>query len=196
MDCIIAVWYRRLTVINLFLGGSVFALIVWGFIYGTCRITIQGGSLVNQRIIMDALKEHFKSTGQIPKKLDELFLLESDEIDKRNIYISVTSERKWHDIRYYPQAWDKPDRIILESSIVDSKVVTFGNGSTAVLSRWHYNFNGKELDETIIKKEGYRLQSQSVSLLIIQVFYVLLIVIFISTIITQRIMKRKLLQVT
>ena len=87
---------------------------------------------IRQYLIMLALRNHIDSIGEVP---DNLADIRFPEPKSEGVYICK-------DIFYYPDAWGKPGQILLRSKylISCSYVVTFGDGSTGVLTRWHYKY--------------------------------------------------------
>jgi hypothetical protein len=113
-------WSRRLFFIKGLIAGFILSLIILGNYFGPYAKVKQGQCFVRHIAIMSALKEHLESGQPIPRNLSELAPPE----DSDRFRVSRT-------VKYYPDAWNKPGRILLQSSVCGSYVVTFGDGSRA-----------------------------------------------------------------
>jgi len=191
-------WVRQLALTKAFLGGCIALLVIGGIGYEACRLAAQDGCIVRHSIFMEVLEHHIASGGHLPINLLELAELERvTELQKYSIGPSVSFEKERRDLQYYPDAWKKPGKIIFQSSVLGSYVVTFGDGSRAVLSRY-YDYPEHQPDQPlkINKSAGkYRLQGRgflgTVPVLVLLVF---LLVTFIILAIVERVMKKRVRQ--
>lgn len=186
-------WPKRLVFIKGLIAGCISLLLITGFYYGTYAKVAHGRCMVRHRVIMGALEKHLDSGERIPRNLSELADLEYiSDIQKFSISPSVSFEKKRHDLKYYPDAWNKPGRIILQSCVCGSHVVTLGDGSVAVLSYWHYKPEKKQRDETNLSNEEYHLQAPGVyATLPPVVLFILLVVSLFIIVCVERIMKKR-----
>jgi len=152
----------------------------------------QGQCVVRHYAILDALKDHIGSGGEIPQNLSELALLEyGDDLHRRNLSTIISFEKDRCDFKYYPDAWNKPGRILLQSSVLGSYVVLFGNGSRATLSYWDYKDDEKEQDQLKFSTEEYYFQARGcLGTVPVLVLFILLVVSFFIIVVVQRVMKR------
>ena len=187
-------WYRRLVFIKGFTVGCVLALFITGSFYSTYARVAEGECMVRHLTIMSALKEHVDSRGQIPGDVSKLALLEyTSGMQRQKLSPTISWKEKRQDLRYYPDAWGKPGRIILRSTACGSYVVTFGNGSLAVISYWDYKPEENQQDQVNASREDYHFRAPGVyGTLPWIVSFVLLIVLFFITTILERVIKRKI----
>lgn len=191
-------WPKRLAFIKGFVMGWILLLTIAAFYHGTYKLTKQDQCMVQHLVIMRALKDHIDSGGQVPEDLSELALLEYNvrygdgSTGSEDLSSLISYQKKKYDLRYNSDAWNKPRRIILQSSVLGSYVVAFGNGSWAVLSRCHLKPAETPSDETnmsaIHLSVGERLDALQMLMIVI---YILLIVCFLTVVVVDRIMKRK-----
>lgn len=113
------------------------SLFVSGLIYTLYLEAIETQTVLRHKVILKALDKSSSLENGIPKDISNLARLKSlNEKEKEDIASSVDSELKRHSLEYYPDSWNKPGKILLESYLFGRKVVTFGDGSEAVVSRW------------------------------------------------------------
>jgi len=186
MPNIVKNWPRRFVFIKGFIIGSILLLLIWGVGQSWVRL-LQERCLISHHVIMDALKEHVASGGQMPGNSSELTLLKYTSGARRlSLSPSISFEKERHDLKYHPDAWNKPGRIILQSFVWDSYVVTFGNGSCAVLSYWN---DRKGLDEENLKGRKYFLRGRGSYVWLVLLLLLVVSLYIISTV--ERIMKKK-----
>jgi len=97
------------------------------------------GCFVRQDVIIRALNEYFNTKGHIPENLDEFSTYECHIYNnqKTNMYPFIQYQQERYDLRYYPEAWGKPGKMFLVSAYKDGYIVTFGDGSRAILSEYY-----------------------------------------------------------
>lgn len=185
---------KRLVFIKGLIAGSILSLIILGSYCGSYAVVKQGQCMVRHSAIMTALKEHISSGGQIPQNLSELVLLEYTGTGQRRSLSSVLGfGKERRDLKYYPDAWNRPGEILLQNSVLGSYVVTFGDGSLAVLSYYWDRQPRKELiNEGGLGNEEHYLRSRGAhGTLPVVALFVLLVVSFFIIVIAERIIKRK-----
>ena len=145
----------KITLIKIFLAGCLFVLI-GQVILGTYLLTAQDVCGVHHRTILSVLKKHVSTDGKVPQNLSDLGSFGQNQ----------------HDLKYYPDAWNKPGRILLRSSVLNSYVITFGDGSIAMLTYWESRSSEKQPVESSLSEEerflpvrGYILNFISVPIL-------------------------------
>ena len=159
-------WIERLAQTKAFLAGCIVLLIIGGLAYGSYITTVESACLVRQIIITTALREHTKSNGALPENLSELGF-----------------DNKKRKMKYYPDAWNKPGKILLISSGVGSYIVTFGDGSRAVL----ISYDAPSSDEF-----GHRLRSRNIlGGLAIFILLIVLILSFFTTFIIEHLIRKR-----
>jgi len=184
---------KRLVFIKGLIAGSILSLIILGSYCGSYAVVKQGQSMVRHIAIMTALKEHISSGGQIPQNLSELALLEYAGTGQRRSLSSVLDfEKERRDLKYYPDAWNRPGEILLQSSVLGSYVVAFGDGSLAALSYWDRQPRKELINEGGLGNEEHYLRSRcALGTLPVVTLFVLLVVSFFIIVIVERIIKRK-----
>ena len=122
-----------------------------------------GSACINQNIIMKVLSNHIDSGGDTPQNLADLHF--PKEI--KDIFLGTY---------YYADAWDKPGRILLckPFPLLRSYVVTFSDGSNAILSNWSYSRH-LELDNEIYPKHLFSFSPMANLIEII--WFILLIIV-------------------
>jgi len=131
-------WIKRLVLIQTFIAAWILLLIV-GVFYSAYRLAKQGSCFVSHEVIFVTLKEHIESGGEIPSNLSELTSSKYIHYKRRLVCSNTVSyEEKYYDLKCYPNAWNKPGKILLRSSVLGSYVVTFGDGSSSLsrLNLW------------------------------------------------------------
>ena len=185
-------WRKLLASIKVFVGGCIL-LIICGVIYSTYVTAAQDGCIVRHKIIISTLKDHVDSGGQIPESISELAgLAYTGGNEKFKLGPSISFERERNDLKYYPCAWSEPGRILLQSSVCGSYVITFGDGSLAVMSYWHRQLGEKQEEKLAGCQQKGRLQaSGTCGAKVVIVFFILLVVFFFFIMVIERIMKRR-----
>jgi len=114
-------------------------LILFVYLNPVYLLTIQDRNLVQHHIIRDALYKWFDEKKQIPQTIEDLASLKNANYNPHNDTISsvIKYQRTYHGFEYYPESWNRPGKILLQSSLSGSYVVTFGDGCQAVLYRWY-----------------------------------------------------------
>ena len=152
-----------------FLKGFIFCLILlfsFLFLDDACLIEIDGSARRSQNLTMLLLHQYIDSVGYVPASF----------VDLRNQYSFLEN------VKYYPDAWGEPGRILLCSKwlISGTYVVTFGDGTQASLTRWIYKRHKKsELkDEENVKPKIIH-PAQSLSYIGLLCFCLLIVIFFV-----------------
>lgn len=119
-----------LLIIFLFIGGNILIAFIR---------TKRDACISQHEIIFEALKDHVNSTEEIPKDLSDLASLDYTSIGGKqqfNISDIVLYLKDQRGLNYYPNAWDKPEEIILRSKVFGSYVITFGKGICLARKGW------------------------------------------------------------
>ena len=178
-------WGKRLVFIKGFIAGAILLLIIIGTYCGTYAVVKQGQCMVQHRAIMNALKQHLESGKPIPRTLSELAPLEYS--DGLNLSWILSHPN----LKYYPDAWNKPGRIFLQSLVCGSYVVTFGDGTMATLSYWHIRPDEKQPHADKLSKEECNLPITScINTLTVRVLLILLLS-FVTIFIVERVIKQR-----
>ena len=86
----------------------------------------EGVASAQQEVVYYSLYHHISAGNEVPQTLSEV--------------VNFEDWKKPFQINYYPDAWARADRILLQTPIRTlsgcSYVVTFGNKSCAVLTSW------------------------------------------------------------
>ena len=154
----------------------------------------QDQCMVQHYIITETLKKYVDSRDQIPGNLSELALLEYPQqyMIKENLSSLISFQKKKCDLRYYPDALGDPGRIFLQSLVLGTCVVTFGNGTRAVVSRWKYKEHRQLSEDVDLKKGGCRLYTKAYSGLIpILILFLCLTIPFFILVIVEHIIKKE-----
>lgn len=184
-------WGKRLLFIKGLLAGSILTLVILGIYCGTYAVIKQDQCMVQHIAIIDALEKHLESGQPIPQNLSELASLEYINGDYRfSLSSTVSHQKDKYGFKYYPDAWKKPGRILLQSLVCGSYVITFGDGSRAIVSYWDYKpYEKKPEDVYLLHSMG------AFSTLPVLVFFILLIVSLVTVLIVERVIKRRDLSV-
>ena len=110
--------------------------------------------MVQHKAIFKALKNSYAKGGEIPETLAGLTALSYDDMKNGSISNLIENQLKNYDLRYYPNAFNKPGEIILQSSVSGSYVITFGNGSQSVVSYWR-NAQGQNQPSTLSAERNF-----------------------------------------
>jgi hypothetical protein len=179
-------WNRRLILVKVFLIGAFFSMsfiIGYGGVYAQTK---QGQCSVQHIAIMRALKKQIESGKPIPRNLSELAALEYSKGLNLSWILSLPK------LRYYPDAWNKPGRILLQSKVCGSYVVTFGDCVLAVMSQWYFRSEGKQPDVDKLSEEERNLPMKGcLHALPIVVFLFLLMLSLVMVVIVERLIKPK-----
>jgi len=136
---IVYTWPKKWIFTKFIMVGCILLLLMATLFYSTYASMSLSGCRVRQMAITQALKERLESGREIPQTVTDLSAIEfTNAGQKLPIYPNVNFEAKHNGLKYYPDAWDKPDSILLQSSVCGLYVVTFGKGSQAVLQTWSY----------------------------------------------------------
>ena len=185
-------WSKMVGSIKVFIGGWIL-LILLGLVYKGYVNTEKNGSIVRHIIIRRALEDHVNRGGEILQSLSEIDKLQyTSGNEEHSLDSTVSFERANNDFRYYPAAWNRPGEILLQSSVLGSYVVTFGDGSLAVLSYWDRQPRKELINEGGLGNEEHYLRSRcALGTLPVVTLFVLLVVSFFIIVIVERIIKRK-----
>ncbi|MBW8001859.1 MAG: hypothetical protein FVQ80_07520 [Planctomycetes bacterium] len=109
-----------------FLNG-VFVILLIGLIasiiFPSYKKAKEGACLVQQRFIWKILKEHINSGNKIPSNLSKL--------------ASLKYRGTKYEFKYSPNSWGKAGEVLLQHSVFGTHIVTFGDGSSAILYRYY-----------------------------------------------------------
>ncbi len=134
--------------------GCVLIVLLFTIFYSTYAGSVLNRAIVHHIVIVKAVRENVSSGHQIPATITELKTLSYDNGGQTtSISPSVCFEEEHHGLKYYPNAWDKPERIFLRSYACGMYVVTFGKGSFAVLQSWHYRTLQQEKEGSLSREE-------------------------------------------
>ena len=175
--------HKRLHSIKLFLAGWVIAMMVGGSFFVTYRQCLIDACMVKHNIIMSALKRNISLGGQIPKSITDLGSLEyvsTTEYQRFGIAEIVGILEQHYSFEYYPEGLGKPGKILFLSSLPGSFVITFGDGSRAVVSAWYPEF-----------EDVQRSLKAKVDITFLITFSVIPIIIFIMLSLSERIIRRR-----
>jgi hypothetical protein len=121
------------------------SLFLSGVIYTFYLEAVETQTVLRHKVILKALYAGWSSENGVPQHVSELARSESlDESERKDVENVVRYESKKHSLEYYPNAWNKPGKVLLESYLFGRQVVTFGDGSEAVVSRWSTRPEGIE----------------------------------------------------
>jgi len=192
-------WLKWLAFIKCFLAAGILSFVIIGNYCGPYVVVKQGQSVVRQDFILRVLKTHIASGGQLPMNVAELGSMEctlGGQTEKIPGILSLETSR--YGFKYYPEAWNKPGRILLQSLVCGSYVVTFGDGSTAILSHWTSNADGnRQNEESFIENElSLRSYGGCWSTLPVKILFVSLLASFVITVIAGRVIKKKIIKIT
>jgi len=90
-----------------------------------------------QKIIYEALQKHINTGGETPLNIGELKRLEyisPSGYQQFTIEADISTLERRHDFNFYPDAWNRPGQILLQTSVLGTYVLTFGDGTRAILS--------------------------------------------------------------
>jgi hypothetical protein len=115
-----------------------FSLLVASLIYTGYLELVEAQTLIKHKEILNALAKSIEIYKVPPNDIDALNALENPkEENGRQLKDIIKTERKKHNLQYYSDAWQKPGEVLLESSLLLSDIITFGDGSQAIVSGWY-----------------------------------------------------------
>lgn len=147
-------WKNRLILVKGIVLGCALLLLVIGNYYGSYARIKEGECFVAHHFIMNAIKKCLSSGGEVPAILSEQSSMKFSDDQEQSLLTIVHHETEKRSLKYYADAWGKPGRVLLRSSVCGSYAVTFGDGSRAVLSYWHKGPVETEPNEIRTIKEG------------------------------------------
>jgi hypothetical protein len=147
-------WINRLILAKGIILGFALLLFLMGNYYGTYARVKEKECFVAHLFIMRALENHLSSGNEVPATLSEQSLMKFSDDQKQSLLSTVRHYTERRSLKYYADAWGKPGRVLLRSSVCGSYAVTFGDGSRAVLSYWHEEPAVAEPNEARTIKKG------------------------------------------
>lgn len=147
-------WNNRLIFVRGIILGCALLLFVIGSYYGSYARIKEGECFVAHEFILMTIENCLSSGSGVPATLSEQSLMELSDDQKQNLLPTVRHETERRSLEYYADAWGKPGRVLLRSSVCDSYAVTFGDGSRAVLSYWQARPAKAEPNEAPTMEEG------------------------------------------
>lgn len=150
--------------------------------------------MVQHHIITETLEKHIDSGKSLPQNLYELSKLKyTNGNQEEALSWLISNNRDKIHLIYNPSAWDDPSRILLQSSALGKYIVTFGNGTWAVVSRWRYKGHAHQsLEDADFEKGGCRLYTKAYSgLTPLLILFLCLLVSFFVLVIIENIMKKR-----
>jgi hypothetical protein len=133
----------------------------------------QGTRVIRQKILFEALTAFEAAKETVPPVLTDLTTQSTSQSSKHDLS-AIISEEKKHGLTYNHKSWQKPGDIFLKTDVGDKSVVTFGDGSFAVVNSL-YKKTGESY-ESVIKTH----LSQTMLLLLIGSVIALVITIVIE----------------
>ncbi|MCP4259575.1 MAG: hypothetical protein GY774_19000 [Planctomycetes bacterium] len=130
-------WKNRLILVRGIILGCALLLFVIGNYYGSYARIKESECFVAHEYILMAIKKRLNSGDGVPATLSEQSVMNSFDDPEQNLLATVRHQTQRRSLEYYADAWGKPGRVLLRSSVCGSYAVTFGDGSRAVLSFWN-----------------------------------------------------------
>lgn len=110
------------------------SFLVASVLYTTYLELVESQMVIKQRHLFQILEDR-KNDEIFPKNIEEIALLVTKKSNetRRNIK---------YNFQYYPAAYMQPGKVLFQSSLLLSDVITFGDGSQAVVTQWQPLISG------------------------------------------------------
>ena len=163
-----AKWRSRLIWIEVVMGSWLLLLVARAIFVGHA-LSLQGQCMVQHEVILNELTDRFNADSEVPKELSYL--------DP-----PLLPEKIQHNLKYDSSAWHKSGKILLHSKIFNSHVITFGDGTVAILSHWDDKAEG--MNRRLGRSGPFGPYPVALITKLIAVFFVLIVI-------SERILKKK-----